>query len=46
MLTVAQSCNQVFELVIGMYDRFVWVLVISFKGYKLQNTCANYITLN
>ena len=44
MLTVAHSCNQVFELVIDVYDRFV--LVISFQGYKLQNTYANYITLN
>ena len=30
MLTVAERCYQVFKLVIDMYGRFFWVLVISF----------------
>ena len=36
MLTVAESCYLVFELVIDMYGRFVLVLVISFISYKAQ----------
>ena len=30
ILIAAESCDQVFELVIGINGRFVWVLVISF----------------
>ena len=43
MLTVAESSNKVFELLIGINDRFVWVLIISSYSYQLQDTNVQYI---
>ena len=44
MLTAAEKSNQVFELVVDIYDRFVWALVISFYDTNFKHTHAQCIT--